>query len=175
MRWYVLVGFLLGCGSDGASGPADAGSGGTSVGSGTVEGAAGFAVVTARWKDPGPFSGKSRIEIHLANDPACGRVGCATFKQLFLRLSTVGTVAPGRYEVLQSADAGATGSLEVRLQHGEARANGCSAGEQPGKRGSVTIESATAVEFKGTYDVEVELADGPPSKFTGRFTAEKCP
>jgi hypothetical protein len=175
MRWFVLLGLLLGCGSDGSSGPADAGSSGTSVGSGTVEGAAGFAVSTARWTDPGPFSGKSRIEINLANDPACGRARCATFQQLFLRLSAEGAVAPGRYDVIKSADAGATGSLEVRLQHGEAKPNGCSVGEQPGQSGSVTLESATAVEVKGTYDVDVNMVDGSVGKFTGRFTALKCP
>jgi hypothetical protein len=84
-------------------------------------------------------------------------------------------VGPGTYAVLLSPDAGLAGSLEVRLGHSESRANGCSVGEQPGREGTATIDTVTASQLKGTFDVEITESDGGVGHPTGAFDAVNCP
>lgn len=172
---------LIACGgssggtSDGSS-SGTSGAVGTSVGSGTVDGQGGFAVVTAKRADPEPFREKARLEVVLSNDPACGRSGCPTFQQVFLRLSSPpgGTITPGVYSFIQEPDAGATGELEIQLEYGEKEANSCRGGGRPGQRGTLTLESIAATEAKGTFDIDVLDGNGT-AHLTGRFDALTCP
>lgn len=186
-----LVLHLLACGDDDEAPAPDAGaaetggSSGTSsspstpLGSGNVEGTVPIAVLTTRWSDPGPFSGKARVEIVLSDDAACARgQTCTTFHQLFIRLSSPsgGTIEPGEYPaVIDNYDGGPHPSLEVRYETQNKTPTSCSAGGQPGKGGSVILETATATEMKGTFDLDVLLEDGTTGKFKGRFDAVRCP
>lgn len=171
---------LLACGGGESSrentNPTPSGDIGTSVGSGTVEGQRGFTVVTVKRADPEPFRDKARLEIVLSTDPACGRAGCQTFQQLFLRLSSPpgGAITPGVYSFIQEPDAGAAGSLEIRLESQAKPSEGCRSSGDPGQRGTLTLESFTATEAKGTFDVEV-LDGNSTAHLTGRFDALKCP
>ena len=170
-----------GCGESSGGTPNGTSSGtsgtlGTSVGSGTVDGQGGFTVVTAKRADPEPFREKARLEVVLSTDPACGRSGCATYQQLFLRLSSPpgGTITPGVYSFIQEPDAGTAGGLEIRLEYGEKEPDGCRNGSRPGRRGTLTLELVTATEAKGTFDIDVLDGDST-AHLTGRFDALKCP
>ncbi|HVJ88641.1 MAG TPA: hypothetical protein VM580_02490 [Labilithrix sp.] len=161
--------------SNGAS-SGTSGAVGTSVGSGTVDGRGGFTVVTAKRADPEPFREKARLEVVLSSDAACGRSGCPTYEQLFLRLSSQpgGTITPGVYSFIQKPDAGAAGGLEIRLEDGSKEPDGCRAGSRPGEGGTVTLESFTETEAKGTFDIDVQDGNST-AHLTGRFDALKCP
>ncbi len=186
-----LIGFaIMGCGGTRDAGtvpPPDAatavdggsegGVHGTSVGSGTLEGTESFPITTVRWKDPGPFSEKARLEVYLSNDAGCGRpMTCAPYQELMLRVSSLpgGTITPGVYSVITPKDAGVAGNLEAKLVLVRPT-DGCRVTTQPGPRGTVTIESIDATEVKGTFDIDVMLTNGSEPRWTGRFDALRCP
>ncbi len=147
---------------------------GTSVGSGTVEGATGFDVATARFRDPGPFNGESRVEIALSTDAGCGRPpSCEAYTELVLKLSADGEIAAGPYELVNPPEG--AGSLIVDWVTVSSDGNGCHVGTKPAVEGSVTLESVSASELKGSFDVTILGEEGNEPVVTGEFTALPCP
>jgi hypothetical protein len=148
------------------------------VGSGSVTGVDAFGVVTTKWADAGPFSNKQRLLLTLSDDFACGRSGCGDYHELYLRFSGPsdgGQVGPGTYAVLLAPDAGLAGSVEPRLRYETRSGNGCTTGEQPAARGTATIDTVTASQLKGTFDVDINESDGGVGHLTGTFDAVNCP
>jgi hypothetical protein len=174
MRWLILACVTLGCGSEGTTG-ADSGTmSGTSVGSGTVEGTSGFDVVTARFRDPGPFNGRSRAEIALSTDAACGRApSCSEYTELVLKLSAEGEISAAPYELINPPEG--AGSLIVEWVTVESDSDGCRVGGQPAIRGTVSLQAASPSELKGSFDVQLLSVDGGDPVVTGQFTALQCP
>jgi hypothetical protein len=188
--WLIGIA-VVGCGSSGDAGttsPPDSatavdvgsngGGSGTAIGSGALEGVGSFPITTVRWVDPGPFSEKARLEVYLSSDAGCGRPkSCAPYRELMLRVSSPkgGTVTPGVYSVIAPKDAGVvSGSLEARVVT-VTQTDGCNVNTQPGPDGTVTIESISATEIKGTFDINVMARDGSEPRWTGRFDALRCP
>jgi hypothetical protein len=177
MRWWIFACLALGCGSEGTN---DADSGmngsgtttGTSVGSGTVEGDMSIDVVTAKFRDPGPFNGKSRVEVTLSSSAACGRLpSCSEYTELVLKLSAEGEISAGPYELINPAE----GSLIVEWVTVQSDGAGCRVGGQPAVRGSVNLESVTPAELVGSFDMQILWVDGTEPVVTGQFAALQCP
>jgi hypothetical protein len=184
----VIVSFTFAaaaCGSGSSSSDtADASApAGNPLGSATVEGADGFVVLTATWTQPAPVGGKPVLTILLATNDICAKSTCgktvSASKQLQVRLYGMpgGAIGPGAYSILSKPDAGQTfaGQLEVRLGHSTSRVNGCEVGDQPAAEGLVMLESASATEVKGTFEVDVTTAAGTNTHLTGAFDALHCP
>ncbi|HEX7664264.1 MAG TPA: hypothetical protein VF407_07140 [Polyangiaceae bacterium] len=151
------------------------GTGGTSVGGGSITGAS-FSLNSVTLHDPGPFDGKARLEIALVDQPPCGRgPQCASYQELWLRVSSTagGTIVPGTYTVILG-DAGEVGSLEAKLETSTADGSSCNLDDAPAHSGTVTIDSVSATEAKGSFAVDIEDGTGT-DHVTGTFDAKPCP
>lgn len=159
--------------SDAASSDSSQGAGAVAVGSGSITGVP-FSLASVTLHDPGPFNGKARLEIALVDSPACGRAAhtCATYQELWLRVSSA-AIVPGTYSVILG-DAGEVGGLEARLETSTASASSCNLNDDPVHAGTVTIDSVSATEAKGSFEVDVENAS-TPDHVTGTFDAKPCP
>jgi len=174
----MLACLALGCASEEATAPgssADPGSASpTAVGAGTVTGDTGFDVVTARFHDPGPFNGKSRVEIALSTDAACARPRtCSQYTELVLKLSADSEISPGSYELINPQEG--AGSLIVEWVTVENDRGSCRVGGQPATRGTVSLRAVGTSELKGDFDLQLLSVGGTDPVITGEFTALQCP
>jgi hypothetical protein len=195
MRFVIFSSVVLlaaisfgGCGSDDTTPNAIAGDASTPdaggvttqdaapLGSATLTGTGSFSVFTSQWLDAGPFDSSARVQITLATDPSCQRKACANWSELFLRLSSPagGSLPTGTYSIDTTDASALAGGLEAKVTTNTATANSCGVDDNPANSGTVTVDTLTSTEIKGSFSLQMEAGSGS-TLLTGTFDALTCP